>query len=49
MRDSISLASEASDEDLQTASIVCLTPVRAEYDYTEERVRGYVAEVGVAL
>lgn len=26
-RDSISIASEASDEDLQTASIVCLTPV----------------------
>ena len=50
MRDSISLTSEASDEDLHTASIVCLTPVlQREYDYAEERVQGYVAEVGVAL
>ena len=52
-RDSMSLTSELSDDDLHTASIVCLTPVRTmperDFDYAEENPRGYVAEVGVAL
>ncbi|KAK4689815.1 hypothetical protein P7C73_g259, partial [Tremellales sp. Uapishka_1] len=47
-RDSMSLASEASDDDLQTASIISLTPVLGDRALMVE-VREEYVEVGLAL
>ena len=47
--DSISLLSEASDEDLHTASIIALTPIVASNGRIERREEAMEGEVGVAF